>query len=303
MMKHFSKATMKKAAALSALLMCAAPLAPAPSGVTGSYITSVAAAAESKGDLDWANEEVVAVGYGLAPTNASPAQGRILARRSAIVNAQREALDFIKGASIDAETVVENLFASDKVSSRVDGVIRNARIVDEGMQEDGVYFVKISVPLYGATGSVASAVLPSVRSNAAPAPFLAPSASVSQAVRASVQGTYTGVIIDASGLGLKPTFSPVVYDTAGRAIYGATNIDPDLAISKGMVGYADSVEAAKGLARAGSNPLVVKAVQAKGGASANNLVNVVVSADDAERILIANEKSNLLADAAVIFIR
>ena len=302
-MRNFSKNIIKKTAILSVLLACTASLCSTVNYIDNQYISAVAEAAENKGDLDWDNEKVIAVGYGLAPLNSTPAQGRIMARRSAIVNAQREALDFIKGASIDAETVVENLFASDKVSSRVDGVVRNARIIEEGLQDDGSYFVKISVPLYGATGSVASAVLPSVRSSAMPTPFLAPSPTVSPAVHATAQETYTSVIIDASGLGLKPTFSPVVYDAAGRAIYGASNINPDLAISKGMVSYASSLGAAKGIARASSNPLVIKAVQAKGGANANNLVNVVVSADDAERILIANEKSNILSTASVIFIR
>jgi hypothetical protein len=104
-------------------------------------------------------------------------------------------------------------------------------------------------------------------------------------------------------MGLKPSFSPVIYDTNGRAIYGVSNINYDQAISQGMVGYSASVSAAQALPRAGRSPLVVKAVQVRGGNNSTNPVNVVVSVDDGDRILAANAQSQMLANGAVVFVR
>ena len=152
------------------------------------------------------------------------------------------------------------------------------------------------------------AFLPSLRENKEPAPLPAPvspaPATIKEIQDRAKSGTnYTGVIVDASDMGLMPSFSPVIYDTNGRAIYGVQNINYDSAISQGMVGYAKNVASAMHLSRVGSTPLVVKAVQVRGGRNSVNPVNVVVSVEDANRILLANEKSNMLQGGSVVFVR
>ena len=81
------------------------------------------------------------------------------------------------------------------------------------------------------------------------------------------------------------------------------NIDPDLAISKGMVEYSTSKERTTTNSRAGSNPLVLRAVAVKGGRNSANPVNVVVSVDDGDKILLANERSGMLQSCAVVFVK
>ena len=71
---------------------------------------------------------------------------------------------------------------------------------------------------------------------------------------------YTGAIIDCRGLGLCTAMSPVVEDTAGHKIYGGKDIDVDLAVEKGMAGYASGFSDVKAISRAGSNPVVLKAI-------------------------------------------
>ena len=117
------------------------------------------------------------------------------------------------------------------------------------------------------------------------------------------RATYTGVIVDASGLGLERTFSPLILDTNGRRVYGAENIDPKIAMSEGMVEYATSLEGAVANSRAGVNPLVVKAVAVRGGRNSVNRVNVVVSVDDGDRILQADKAASMLRRCAVVFVK
>ena len=209
---------------------------------------------------------------------------------------------------MDSDTLMEELIVkSDTVKRNIGGLLQGAQVVDEGANADGSYYVKMSVPLFGSTGSLAAATLPEVIKTVTPAPIPQvipeetplPAEEVTQYQSAG----YTGVVIDASGMGLEPTFSPVIYDTNGRAIYGINNINPDYAINSGMVGYAQSLESATSGNRAGSNPLVITAVSVKGGNNSVNPVNIVVSPEDADRILLANESSGFLENCSVVFVR
>ena len=262
----------------------------------------------TKGSVNWdkgAESDVTAIGIGLPPDNAG-ARGNVLARRAAIVDAQRNLLEMVQGVQIDSETVLENLsVTSDIVRSKVSGLVQGARIIDEGLKEDGSYFVKMRVPMYGAQNSIASVALPEIRDNVAPEPLpQVKDATLTKKEVKELQGSgYTGIVVNAASMGLQPTFSPVIYDVNGRVVYGIRNLDYDYAISQGMVAYANALENAMQGNRAGNNPLVVNAVDVRGGRNSVNKVNVVVSVEDGNRILLACEKSNILQQAAVVFVR
>jgi len=262
----------------------------------------------TKGSVNWdkgAEADVEAIGIGLPPENMG-VRGNILARRAAVVDAQRNLAEMIQGVQIDSETVMENLvIASDVVRSKVSAMVKGARIVDEGVNADGSYFVKMRVPMYGVTNSIASVALPEIRDNmeAEPLPEVTDSTLSESDVKDVQRAAYTGVVINATGMGLEPTFSPVIYDVNGRVVYGIRNLDYDKAISQGMVEYASSLEKATHGSRAGDNPLVINAVGVRGGKNSVNKVNVVVSVEDGDRILLASEKSGILQNCAVVFVR
>ena len=262
----------------------------------------------TKGSVNWdkgAEADVEAIGIGLPPENMG-ARGNVLARRAAVVDAQRNLAEMIQGVQIDSETVMENLvITSDVVRSKVSAMVKGARIVDEGVNADGSYFVKMRVPMYGVTNSIASVALPEIRDNmeVEPLPEVTDSTLSESDVKDVQRAAYTGVVINATGMGLEPTFSPVVYDVNGRIVYGIRNLDYDKAISRGMVEYAVSLEKATHGSRAGGNPLVINAVGVRGGKNSVNKVNVVVSVEDGDRILLASEKSGILQNCAVVFVR
>ena len=250
----------------------------------------------------WEQGTITAEGFGTPPAGAYGSKASIMARRAAIVDAQRNLAEQVSGVQVDAETTVENfVISSDLVKTKVSALIKGAMVVEEQMMPDGAYRVVMSMPMYGTQG-LASAIMPAIRDNMPPTP---PPPVISATITTQIQmgGTYTGVIVDAGGMGLKPSFSPVIYDTNGRAIYGVSNINYDQAISQGMVGYSSSVSAAQTLPRVGATPLVIKAVQVRGGNNSTNPVNVVVSVDDGDRILAANQQSQMLMNGAVVFVR
>ena len=250
----------------------------------------------------WEQGAITAEGFGTPPIGTYGSKASIMARRAAIVDAQRNLAEQINGVQVDAETTVENfVISSDLVKTKVSALIKGAMVVEEQMMPDGAYRVVMSMPMYGTQG-LASAIMPAIRDNTPPTP---PPPVISATITTQIQmgGTYTGVIVDAGGMGLKPSFSPVIYDTNGRAIYGVSNINYDQAISQGMVGYSASVSAAQTLPRVGATPLVIKAVQVRGGNNSTNPVNVVVSVDDGDRILAANQQSQMLMNGSVVFVR
>lgn len=285
--------------------------APAMAAPTNETSVSVQVKFEQGAYVDWskgAESEIVATGLGYSPENMLD-RGIGLARRAAIVDAYRMLAETIKGVQVDADTTIESMIVqNDTVRTNVSALIKGAKIVSEGKSDDGGYYVKMSLPMFGTNQSVASAVLTDVTKNiiSEPAPKVDEKSTplTKEEVKEVRSVTYTGVVVDASGLGLEATFSPVIFDTNGRAIYGMKNINKDYAISKGMVEYSTDVQAAAGgSTRAGANPLVVKATAVKGGGNSVNPVNVVVSVEDGDKILLANEKAPLINECAVVFVK
>ena len=272
---------------------------------------SVAMAAGADFELN----RVEADGFGLPPAYAvSEAQARLMARRAAIADAQRNLAEQIAGVQVDSETTVQNLqVASDVVKTRVSALLKGAKIISESA-EDGAYHVVMALPLYGVNNSLASAVLPQIsRRESFPAaiapepdePLYTPTQPETTTVTTTTtrtttitnrqSGTYTGVIIDCTGLGLRSAMSPVIKTTAGEPIYGYKNLDSKKVIKNGMAGYSNGFGG--NVSRAGSNPLVVKAV------GVDHYFNPVVNVADAKIILEENGYTHFLDNCAVVFIK
>lgn len=261
----------------------------------------------AKGSVNWekgAEADVEAWGVGLPPVNMPAERGAALALRAATVDAYRQLAEIIKGVQVDSETTMRDLSVeSDVVTAKVEALVQGARVVEKVVNKDGSYSVKVAVPLYGVK-SVAAVVIPEANKDLLPqeTPEISEDYTPAPEVKAQA-ASYTGVVVDAAGLGLEGTFSPVIYDVNGRAIYGMRNIDKDFAISKGMVEYYNDLQTATVNSRAGANPLVVEAVSVRGGGNSVNPVNVVVSVEDGDKILYANEKSGMLENKAVVFVK
>lgn len=108
------------------------------------------------------------------------------------------------------------------------------------------------------------------------------------------QGNYTGLIVDCRGLHLQPVMSPVILNTNGTKIFGHKNLDPDKIVEMGM---ADYVTDSNAVARAGENPLVVKAVKLENFNSCP-----VLTLADSNRVLIENHATKFLKDLKVVFL-
>lgn len=247
-------------------------------------------------------EMVTADGFGTLPVGRPAAQAKLMARRAAVVDGQRNLLETIYHLSVDSNTTVENsVLTSDVIQTKVSGILSGARVVSEEF-DGGIYHVVMAIPKYGA-GSVADVVYRDVVKNTSAEPMDTPGADYEEDTTDVTSSTgYTGLIINAKGLPLERTFCPGIFDTSGRAIYGVKNVDPDYAVAHGVAAYAEGEEAwtkaENGNGRAGTNPLIIQAVGLR--ERTKHQCDVVVSVEDGDRILAENQKSGFGARYAVV---
>ena len=107
------------------------------------------------GSVNWTQQYVEAKGMSVIDNEKfkNPAQAKLMAKRGATVDAQRNLLEIIKGVNITSETTVNDMItSSDFIYSRIDGVIKGAQMVGEPIEKDGIIEVKMRVPLYESNG-------------------------------------------------------------------------------------------------------------------------------------------------------
>jgi len=108
------------------------------------------------GYIDWLNQTVYATGMGLAPKDKRNSdQAMALAERAAIIVAQRNLLEVIKGVHIDSRTVVEEKLVTDeRIVSNIQGVIKFCRVEYSKQLSGDSVEVGVSMPLTGRLGGI-----------------------------------------------------------------------------------------------------------------------------------------------------
>ena len=104
---------------------------------------------------------------------------------------------------------------------------------------------------------------------------------------------YTGLVVDARGLGVKPVLAPRLLDGSGKALYGAAALSDESRATSGVAAWFDSLEAAKKATLVGEKPLVVKATGLKGS-------DLVLASDDAKALGEVNTR--FLAEGRVVIV-
>jgi hypothetical protein len=218
------------------------------------------------------------------------AQARAMAVRAATVVARRNLLEIIKGVQIDSATTVENyMVTNDIIVTQVRGFLQNSQILDTAYMSDGSVEVTVGISL---RGGLANVIVPKTipfgtkirKHEPEPAPAVPSPPEVQekkveqpkpevriepkdvepQSKPTAPKMVYTGLLVDARGLGARPAMSPKILDENGQEVYGSALVSREYAIQQGMAGYAKDPDKASKNPRIADTPFVVKAVMAKG---------------------------------------
>ena len=257
------------------------------------------------GSVNYGDRTIQAIGIGFIPENVINAgQARRSAMRIAKQDALRQLIEIVNGVNVTSETTVSGSMFDDVIKTQVQGAIRGARRIGEPkyLSDTSVeitYEVKMEdisrvlLPMAEKAPTLKFGDVTVGGSASESTPSAEPSAEPSKK-----SGGVTGIIIDGTGLGLRPAMAPRILNQSGSVVYGPGQYNRDYAASNGVVGYSKSLEKAKEDPRVQGNPLVIRASSTSGASAAD----MIVSNADAGKIARADGTAGLLGNCRVMFI-
>ncbi len=207
-----------------------------------------------EGKVNWETKYITARGI-----MDNPTQGMVLSRRGAIVDAQRNLLEIIKGVHINSETIVSDSMVSEVIKTQVKGLLKHSEIVKE--EWDGsVYEVTMRVPM----GTIVKIFKKQKKTKIAVNPD-----TVKKRVVTPV--AFTGLVIDAREYNVTPSIFIKIYNTSGKIVCGP--IHPIYRVSNMDI---EEIEE-EGIGR---RPLRITA----GGITGTHDVDIIINDEDAREI-------------------
>ena len=136
---------------------------------------------------------------------------------------------------------------------------------------------------------------------AAVTPAAPPEVKTAVATTAESGESYSSAIVDTLGFNVLRTMSPKIRTSNGDEVWGTLKMDPDVIQDHGPVAYTRTLADARKCPRAGSNPLVLRAIGRAGG---SRMCDAVLSDDDVAKLKQADQtaKPPFLAELKVVFV-
>uniref|UniRef100_UPI00404925E4 LPP20 family lipoprotein n=1 Tax=Flavobacterium sp. TaxID=239 RepID=UPI00404925E4 len=181
------------------------------------------------GNINWTQQYIEAVGQAVIDNEKfkNPAQAKLMATRGAVVVAQRNLLEIVKGVHIVGETTVQDMMTtSDYVYTRVDGVIKGAQQVGEAKVKDGYVEVRLKMPIYG-NGSLANTFDDKSLNSAKKMNGFEQSSSLQQTneeIGTGVDGTKPILFNIENNGQIDPSMFPVIVDEKGKVLFDFSKI-------------------------------------------------------------------------------
>lgn len=250
-----------------------------------------------------------AQGFGFIEAGRFPdSQAKLLARRAATVDAQRNLLEIINGVRVTAGTTVKDMVVeSDIIGSRVKGLLRGAfEINSEVSMEEGSWVAQITLAICLNQSddkcrnrqTLASVTQPNLQPAAPEDRFSVSVVDMEQndstLKTAKDSDQFSGLIVDASGVDFSPMLDVRIQTSEGKEVYGPGHV----AMGTDWLHWAKNREGALSMIEViGKTPVLVD-VQGLGEQS-----QLVVSNEVAIEIFSSNLKGgDFLGAGKVVFI-
>jgi hypothetical protein len=240
------------------------------------------------GSVDWQSRIIRAKGVGI-PSAVGGRPGQI---RVARADALRKILETVEGMTLTSETTVQDfMLENDRIITEVRGVCRNFREVGEPIyMSDGSIELVVEMVIGPDLSDVLLGGMPFQDGMPTPIQYsdINPLGSV-----------YTGLIVDCTGLELRPAMAPRILNDSGEEIYSNAWVDREWALRNGMVGYVKNLEQARQQQdRIGAKPLLVKATDVRG----SHKADIVIPDRDGKILHALSENLSFLSECRVLVV-
>ena len=267
---------MKNRSRLARYSLCAAVILAAASLAIGfAFEQTITLPTGQQATINWDDGELHSTGQAVPPSNAeTDGQKRLMARRGAILDAQRNLLETLSQVHVTSDATMINLMAQDVVRTQVEGVVQGAIIIDE--EWDGeleIYTVRMAIPLSAAQRIVLPAI--SIEpTEAGDAP--------------------TGLILDIRDLNAVPSLSFRIHTRSGVEV---TTSARGFYVAALPGGLGSPVEEVSLDPRVADDPMVIRVVDL-----ADNRIDLVISDADGERLARYLRIQNYFQDGRALLI-
>jgi hypothetical protein len=244
---------------------------------------------KEKGSINWSRGVVQAEGIGIPPTKMSGnSNDQTAVLTDAKLNAFRIILQIIKELRINGTTVVGDYAIQDPaIMSKIENMVKNAKVAKKEYLTDGTVKIEMEVNL---RGGFAQLILPK---------DIKPLDSITLVTRNKTSSPiFTGLVVDAKGLGVKPVMVPRILDENDQEVYGPAFVSREYAVQQGMSGYARNLNEILKDQRVSGYPLVVKGLKTSGPGHSE----IVISNADASKLRRISESLYFMKKCRVIIV-
>jgi hypothetical protein len=244
---------------------------------------------KEKGSINWSRGVVQAEGIGIPPTKMSGnSNDQTAVLTDAKLNAFRIILQIIKELRINGTTVVGDYAIQDPaIMSKIENMVKNAKVVKKEYLTDGTVKIEMEVNL---RGGFAQLILPK---------DIKPLDSITLVTKNKTSSpVFTGLVVDAKGLGVRPVMVPRILDENNQEVYGPAFVSREYAVQQGMSGYARDLKEILKDQRVSVYPLVVKGLKTSGPGHSE----IVISNVDASKLRSISESLYFMKKCRVIIV-
>jgi hypothetical protein len=233
------------------------------------------------------------------PAHRTPAQRENMAKRAAVVTAQRAVAEYLGGFAIAGGKLVrDSTVESELIRSSVSAFVKGAQVVFQEYDKDSdsaIAVIKIS--LRGPTG-FASTIYEHMGKDPVLKKVVATDNPVFKLAPAVLDQIYDGLIIDATEQNFRPALINRIVTSKGEVIYDPAKISQKVLVEQGCGEYTNRIDKARAAleGRGVKNPLVLKA---SGAVSSTDLQ---INDEDALTVFSADRKNPFFAAAKVAFV-
>ena len=255
-----------------------------PGAPAAAFIQPVGAA-----QIDWT--EAVARATGIRAPEGHSGSSHAKALAAAQQQAREQLINALMAVQVDARLNIGEVADADKaMAAPLRDMIAAAPVVKQAFLSDGTAAVTVALPL---SGGLSQLILPADVRQVQPIQPVGPAAATPPA-----DGAYSGLVVDARGIDLRPAMVLTIRDESGAEVFGPAFVSREFAVQWGVCRYLCDLDAARRWPRIGDHPLVAKALRSAG----PNRTELIISHTDAATLLSASTHLVFLRTCRVVVV-